>query len=149
MSAKLMPPISRVGSEARAGSGGATDPGGPPTFAVGVGVGRPGSGGEGWSGMGDGRGVGDDEGASLRVAATGPHATTQSRRVARSRLLMPGSLATTWSRGPDFADAGLKRYETNSHTFGCGACAARGHERGLKDSAPSFYSGTSYQGRTE
>jgi hypothetical protein len=107
MSAKFRPAISRVSSAG--GSGVPTDPGGPPKFAVGAGVGRPGSDGEGWSGIGDGRAVGDDDGASLRVAASGPQATMPSRTLARIRVPIARSLATRQSRGPNFADAEIKK----------------------------------------
>jgi hypothetical protein len=55
--------------------------------------------------------VDDDDGASLWVAATGPHAAMETKTIARRRVLMARSLATTQSSGPDFADADLKRYE--------------------------------------
>ena len=47
---------------------------------VGMGVGRPGSGGDGWTG------TGTDDGVS-RGAAAGPQAATESRNTARKHVL--------------------------------------------------------------
>src|SRR5256885_16193365 len=81
MNANCIPAISP------ASSGGAADgtkvgfaiPGGPPMLKVGMGVGRPGSGGDGWTGTGT-----DD--AVSRDAAAGPQAATGSRNTARQRI---------------------------------------------------------------
>src|SRR5256885_8299073 len=82
MNANCIPAISP------ASSGGAADgtkvgfaiPGGPPMLRVGMGVGRPGSGGDGSTG------TGTDDGVS-RGAAAGPQAATESRNAARQRVL--------------------------------------------------------------
>jgi hypothetical protein len=99
MTAKSIPPISRVGS----GEGGGVADG------VGVGVGEA---------VGEVEGLdeavatasGEDDGAELGAVADS-HAAPQSRTTTRRPVLTRESLTTTWSHGPDFADEELKRYE--------------------------------------
>jgi hypothetical protein len=98
--------MSRVASGGA--SGGPDDPGGPPTFAVGVGVGRPSSEGEGWSGIGCGKGVSDGDGESLRVTLTGPH-EAMNKTITNAPVFTTRSLTTTWWCGPNFADAEIKK----------------------------------------
>jgi hypothetical protein len=80
-----MPAISPVSSDGGADvmKIGLAIPGGPPTLNVGVGVGRPGSAGDGWTGMGAEI---DGDGAS-RGAAAEPHDATEIRNAARTGVL--------------------------------------------------------------
>src|SRR5438477_5756013 len=82
MNPNCIPAISPASS---GGAGGGTKvgfaiPGGPPMLEVGTGVGRPGSGCDGWTGTGTDGGVSRD-------AAPGPQAVTEIRSAARKRVL--------------------------------------------------------------
>src|SRR6266550_667500 len=78
MNAICIPAISPASSAGPADGPkvGSAIPGGPPMLKVGMGVGRPGSGGDGWTG------TGTDDGVS-RGAAAGPQAATERRNTTR------------------------------------------------------------------